>query len=87
MTTKFWGKKGIATKLRGQLLLCIQAALYHTSDVHGHTEYIKLVDNGLADLLLQSESRPVTFSLVPAKAIMLYIPLTVEEHDVYELFP
>jgi hypothetical protein len=60
MTTKFWGEKGIATKLWGQLLLHIQAALYYTSDVHGHTEYIKLEDNGLADLLSCSPEPPLT---------------------------
>jgi hypothetical protein len=60
MTTKFWGEKGIATKLRGQLLLRIQAALYHTSDVHGHTEYIKSEDNVLADLLSRSPEPPLT---------------------------
>jgi hypothetical protein len=60
MTTKFWGEKGIATKLRGQLLLRIQAAMYHMSDVHGHTEYIKSEDNVLADLLSRSPEPPLT---------------------------
>jgi hypothetical protein len=60
MTTKFWGKKGIATKLWGQLLLRIQAAMYHTSDVHGHMEYIKSEDNVLAGLLLCLPEPPLT---------------------------
>ena len=51
MTTKFWGEKGMAKSLRGQLLLRIQAALYFGSDVQGHTEYIATGDNVLADML------------------------------------
>jgi hypothetical protein len=77
MTAKFWGEKGIATTLRGQLLLRIQAALYYTSDVHGH-EYITSEDNGLADLLSRSPEPPLTidaFSSFIEQVLTLHVEL------------
>jgi hypothetical protein len=58
--TKFWGERGMATSLRGQLLLRVQAAFYYTSEVNGRTEYIKSTDNILADLLSRSPEPPLT---------------------------
>jgi hypothetical protein len=60
MATKFWGERAMASSVKGQLLLRLQAAIYYTNEVNGQTQYIKSTDNTLADLLSRSPLPPLT---------------------------
>jgi hypothetical protein len=60
MATKFWGERAMVSSVIGQLLLWLQAAIYYTNEVNGQTQYIKLTNNTLADLLSRSLLLPLT---------------------------